>query len=65
MFESILSLQRSVNQSTQELNEERCPHGYRGTVVGGDNNTVQKKQENVSKSWKFRIDEIMSKMINC
>ena len=42
MFAPTPSPQGSGNQRNQERKEERCPHGYRGPVVGEKINTVQK-----------------------
>ena len=61
MFAPTPSPQGSGNQSNQERKKERCPHGYRGPVVGEKINTVH-KIEMFKKIW---IDEIMSRIIRC
>ena len=61
MFAPTPSPQGNGNQSNQERKKERCPHGYRGPVVGEKINTVH-KIEMFKKIW---IDEIMSRIIRC
>ena len=39
MFAPTPSSQGSGNQRNQERKKERCPHGYRGPVVGEKINT--------------------------
>ena len=53
MFAPNPSLQGSGNPSSQERKEERCPHGYRGPVVGEEMKTVQKILEKCSKKFEL------------
>ena len=62
MFAPTPSPQGSGNQSNQERKKERCPHGYRGPVVGEKINTVHKIWEKCSKQ--FELMKLCQELLN-